>query len=409
MISSFSKKCDQWSQYSAVILSGMIPISTTGTNIILPVLVLLWFLAGSIQEKTQLIFKHPITKMILIFFGLYVIGSVYSQGPLSDSFALLSKMSKLLYIPFLLPLFSQPALRKGACLSFIGAMLLTLLLSFCKYYEWFPISLGLRHTEACVFKDHIDTNLLMAFAAFLLAHYAFDSAVGKITRYGILLLVGLLTFYIGFMSEGRSGQVIFVALLFTFFIQQFRLKGLLYSVLCIGLLGGTVGLYSDNFQKRWIPQASIQNTTSPSTWTPDVSISQRREFFQHALALANERPWFGFGTGSFKTVYGEHVNQYQLDWKTNNPHGEYLNVYFQLGLMGLLGILALFGILLKISFQLPGLERMFAQGLCVAIGVGCLGNSWLMDFTAGHFFVLFTALCFGAWQKKVITHENSSI
>jgi len=164
--------------------------------------------------------------------------------------------------------------------------------------------------------------------------------------------------------------------------------------------------FKENIEKEMMKLHEINIERSKHTakiyeqteWTPDVSISQRREFFNHTVTLANQHPWFGFGTGSFKTVYGEHVRANQLE-KTNNPHGEYLNIYFQLGIMGLVGIVVLFGMLLKISFQLPRPERLVSQGLLVAIGIGCLANSWLMDFTAGYFFVLFTALCFGAWQK----------
>lgn len=391
--SNFQKKCDLLSHYAAVSLAFIVPISTTGTNIVLPVLVLLWFLAGSLQEKVKLIFENPVTKVILSFFALYIVGSLYSVGPIEDRLALLSKMSKLLYIPFLLPMFREAKWRQAAYVSFIFSILFTLVLSFCKYYEWVPLPLGLRHTSACVFKDHIDTNLLMAFSSFLLVHYAVRQNADNWVRYGLLCLVLLLTFYVGFMSEGRSGQVIFIALLFTFFLQHFHWKGLLYGVIGFSLLGSVVFMHSHNFQKRWVPQE-----VTDTRWQPDPSIGQRREFFKETLALANQHPWFGFGTGSFKTVYRAHTEANQLE-KTNNPHGEYLNIYFQLGLMGLVGSIGFFLMLLKISFQLPSLERIFAQGLLVAIGVGCLANSWLMDFTAGHFFVLFAALCFGAWQK----------
>lgn len=356
----FQKKCDLWSHYAAVALSAMIPISTTGTHIILLTLILLWFLAGSITVKTRIIFEHPITKVILLFLGLYGIGSLYSVGPLSDSLALCKKMSKLLYIPFLLPLFKDTLWRRAAFNAFIASMLLTLMLSFCKYYEWISLPLGLRHTDACVFKDHIDTNLLMAFTTFLLMHYGFNKTMQWWVRGILWCTVGLLTFYVWFMSEGRTGQVIYVALLLTFFIQRFRLKGILYGFICMSLLAGIVYVYSSNFQKRWAPEALTH-----SHWMPDASIRQRREFLEHTLMLAFKRPWFGFGTGSFKTVYAQHVREHLLD-KTNNPHGEYLHIYFQLGLVGLLGILGFFGMLLKTSFELPLIERMFAQGLCVA-------------------------------------------
>jgi O-antigen ligase len=394
--SVFQQKCNNLAHYLAVGLACFIPISTSGTNIILSLLVLFWFLGGAIQEKVRIIFSNPVTKMILWFFGLYLIGSLYSVGPLEDRMALLSKMGKLLYIPFLLPLFGQQKWRTAAYGGFIGVMLFTFVLALCKYYQCIPLPLGLRHTDACVFKDHIDTNLLMAFEIFLLVHYAFSNAVSAIwMRCGLLALTTMLIYYVGFMSEGRSGQVVFVALIFTFCIQRFRLKGVLYGFLILSMIGSLVWWNSATFQKRWIPQDKTQ-----IEWTPDVSISQRREFFKHSLMLANQHPWFGFGTGSFKSVYGAHVAEYQLE-KRDNPHGEYLNIYFQLGLMGIAGIILLFGLLFKTSFQLPKPDRFIAQGLLVAIGVGCLGNSWLMDFTAGHFFVVFTALCFGAWQKII--------
>lgn len=389
------QRCNIVAHYLAVALAWTIPVSTSGTNIALSLLVLFWFLGGDIKEKARIIFLNPITKMILWFFGLYILGSLYSVGPLDDRLALLSKMSKLLYIPFLLPLFTKAKWRVAAYGGFIGMMLLTFVLALCKYYEWIPVPLGLRHTEACVFKDHIDTNLLMAFVIFLLVHYAFSQNLRTVMRYGILVLAALLTYYLGFMSEGRSGQVVFVALIFTFCIQRFRLKGLIYGFLTFSVIGSLFLWNSATFQKRWIPQDKTQ-----AEWTPDPSISLRKEFFKHSLLLANQHPWFGFGTGSFKSVYGAYVEAHQLV-KRDNPHGEYLNIYFQLGLMGVSGILLLFGLLFKTSFQLPQSDRFIAQGLLVAIGVGCLGNSWLMDFTAGHFFVVFTALCFGTWQKII--------
>src|SRR5437868_4938131 len=141
---AFQQKCNQWAHYLAVGLACTIPVSTSGTNVVLSLLVLFWFLGGELQKKVQIIFLNPITKIILCFFGLYIIGSLYSVGPLEDRMALLSKMSKLLYIPFLLPLFAESKWRVAAYVGFIGMMLLTFVLALCKYYQFMPLPLGLR-------------------------------------------------------------------------------------------------------------------------------------------------------------------------------------------------------------------------------------------------------------------------
>jgi O-antigen ligase len=85
---------------------------------------------------------------------------------------------------------------------------------------------------------------------------------------------------------------------------------------------------------------------------------------------------------------------------TRNPHNEYINILFQLGIFGVTAFVGFFCFLFKRSFALPCPEKWFAQGIILAIAIGCLANSWLMDFTSGYFFVMIVAFCFGALNVK---------
>jgi O-antigen ligase len=83
---------------------------------------------------------------------------------------------------------------------------------------------------------------------------------------------------------------------------------------------------------------------------------------------------------------------------TNNPHNEYLNILIQVGLLGLGVFLGFLYTLFKASLMLKSPSQWFAQGLVLAMAVGCLANSWIMDFTSGYFFVMLIAFCFGGLQ-----------
>lgn len=399
----------------AVLLGLMIPISTSLTNIVLTGLIISWFLAGHLQEKAQYIFRHPVAKLCFGFFGVFLIGCLYSNAPFNDMQDSLWKMSKLLYLPFLLPLMREENWRKMALWAFTTAMLLTLVLSLLKMYGGF--NLASRHTAACVFKNHIDTNLMMAFATFFIGHAVVLGQNIKVRFLG-LALIALMSFYVLWMSEGRSGYIIFSALWILFFFQKFRFKHFMFGALtlCILLASATFG--STRFQDRF--NAAIQETLEyqADNSNSETSLGARIEFAMESWHLIQQKLWWGFGTGSFKQVYAEHAKSNALS-PTRNPHNEYVNVMLQLGILGLITLVGLFYGMLKLSFRLPRFERDLVQGVLMAIMLGCLANSWLMDFTSGYFFVALSAFCFGALplsHKKdlkdlqdlhVSTHESA--
>src|SRR5687767_7301496 len=99
---SLETQAERVNKYCAVLLGALIPISTLATHIVLSVFMLSWFLAGNLSAKLKVIWEHPVAKAFLFLFGIFVIGNFYSVAPLEDRIALLRKMTKLLYLPFLL-------------------------------------------------------------------------------------------------------------------------------------------------------------------------------------------------------------------------------------------------------------------------------------------------------------------
>lgn len=394
--STFQESCDLFSKQCAVLFGFVVPVSTLATHVVLFFLMASWFLAGNLKEKVAYILNHPVARLTLVLFGIFVIGTLYSEASSANRLGMLQKMSKLLYVPLILPIMQEEKWRRAALFAFLSAMLLTLGLSLLKIYGGLSIFTNARLTITCVFKDSIFTNLMMAFASFMVGHLLLNQTNVLIRAVLGILLVGLV-FYILFMSIGRSGYVVFVVLWLLWAVQRASFKGVVIGFLGLGILLSLAYFNSYPFKERLllVKQDVVQYEIGNSR----TSIGERLEFLNQTWQLSKQRLWFGHGTGSFKEVYQNHSAVHELI-PTRNPHDEYINILFQLGFFGLTVFVGYFLFLFKWSFMLPRSEKWFAQGIILAMVTGCFANSWLMDFTSGYFFVMILAFCFGALNLK---------
>jgi O-antigen ligase len=205
------------------------------------------------------------------------------------------------------------------------------------------------------------------------------------------------------MATGRSGYVVFMALIALFCVQKMRLKGLLIASLSLVVLVGSALLFSGVFKAR-VNQAITEFKTYHAT--SQTSVGLRMGFVKNSLQLIKAHPIIGTGTGSFTTEY----NQLNLppELQIRNPHNEYLHIGVQFGIIGIVLLLTLFGMQLWFSRRLADPWQSIAQAVIVAIMVGSCANSWLLDMTAGHFYAYFIALTFAS-LKPVGTGRDLSV
>jgi len=117
--------------------------------------------------------------------------------------------------------------------------------------------------------------------------------------------------------------------------------------------------------------------------------------------LITAHPLVGVGTGSFAQAYGEMVTESSAV-KPAHPHNQYLLTAADIGVAGvglLLGSLAW----LWWWFRAGGghLYAQLGQGVVIAVAVGCVFNSFLIDHTEGLFFawVVSAALAANAGEE----------
>ena len=242
-----------------------------------------------------------------------------------------------------------------------------------------------------LFTNHINTSFFMAFAAFLLAHRC-----GNPGKLRWLYIIGLLLtcYQLFFLNEGRTGYVVFTALLCLFLWQKFNWKGLLSAVAVVPLLFCLIWLLSPDFKDR-ISMISADMHHYQEKKLADNSVGLRVQFTKHSFELIKYHPWFGVGAGGFQQAYRQHFPPDPGFANLNNPQNEFLMIGVQLGALGIFVFLSFFYWQWRCSYALEPIMQPLAQGLVVAFVVGSWSDTFLYLAYTGYFFIYFTALFYG--------------
>jgi O-antigen ligase len=371
----------------AVALAFFIPLSNTVTTV-LSLLLAIFCVLGMDRTRIKDTLKHPITIAVFVIVGLYLLGALYT---IADSTAISQawrKVGRLLYIPLLIPLFVNPIWRRYVTIAYLAAVVISVIAVFCVGH--------------LVFKDNIFTSLFVAFAVFILAHYTFS-----FPRYRWLTLPALifLVYYLLFVSIGRTGQILFFMLYALFCWQRFYadLKSMSGAVLLLAaLLSCVVVLPSTFIARQAIAAHEVQHYfRDRNAPVNDSSMGTRITFARNAFELVKQRPIFGWGSGSFAEAYAQRFPESKHNGTyTVNPHNQYLLIWVELGIVGLVSLLFLFFSLAREFWRSKDLDARLGMGLVTAISLGCLVNSWLLDYASMFFFVVFAGVLAGAAKIK---------
>jgi len=377
-----------------ILLGFFLPISTAAVNILMPLMIITLAFEKEYRKKWQILKTHPIAMSSLLFFSFILLAMSYTSASLSQSLYIVDKYKELLYISFFILLFQNKQLQKAALYSFLTSITVMLLLSY--FVVLFEINIA-KATVAhpYLFKNYITQSILTTIAAYFLTILSIEY---KKYRIWLLLIVLLAVFNLIFMSHGRIGYVLFAVLSLLLFFQFYRLKGMLIGGVIISVLITMAYLTSDVLQQR-INKVFL-DLEAYQQGEMETSIGLRTEYYRHSFALFMQHPFIGTGTGSFEPRYAGLAVKEKTP-VTTNPHNEYLMAAVQWGSVGLFLLLWLFFQLWRTSFYLSQQYVWMAQGLVVAIAVGCLFNSLLLDSTEGHLFALFVGIYYANLKQRI--------
>lgn len=375
------------SGWAAAALGFSLPISTSLDGILLVITVAAWTISGAFSELPKIARENRLMLLLPGVFALIAFGMVHGVVPFGERVKSLWKYDDLLLPLVFIPLFLDSYVRERGLWAFGLAMGLTLLISLGLAVEWIPKS-SWFHGEpanATVFKEQITHNLLMAFAALLFAEVGRRASVPW-QRYGLAVLAICAVIDVFMLVQGRTGQLVLCVLMIVWSARSIGLRGLAVGAMAVAILVVLSYAVSPVFQKRVEKTVEEFEKAQVQTVAPvGSSVGLRMEWYQRTTELIAAHPATGVGTGSFAQAYAKLVAE-PMAVKPAHPHNQYLLTASELGAVGAALLPGVFGILWwKFRSADASLYGVLGQGIVIALAIGCVFNSLLIDHTEGLF------------------------
>jgi O-antigen ligase len=238
-----------------------------------------------------------------------------------------------------------------------------------------------------------DFFLIGAILAVPMVHGATSPAV-KLAGLGICLLLLLTTV----LTASRFGIVLgLIPLLFLAAPSLFRGKAR-GAMLGVALIAGLAGVYAFS--------TSNYNLSRNIDRFNDIAEDARPEIWKHSMAAASEYFPVGTGLGTFVPVYSRGES---LDYVTasfvNHAHNDYIEIFMELGIVGLAGIFAYLAVYVFASYKsvISRDSSQCAYGLCLLVLILHSSVDYpLRNLSLMIFFGLFSGLFLSRLRKNCV-------
>ena len=345
-----NKLANQFQQILFILLGVTIPISIAITNLIIGLIGLCWILEGNFKNKLNVIKSSKWMLSIFALIGLYALGMFWGEQHLNAAWQF-QRLALLLVFPVFLTLDLKQKTIKNAVkvfliTTFLSALIArainsTLILPLDEYFSFLDYKWGVS-----AFIKYNYHNVLLALA-FTMSLYIL---LERKTKSPSLLLLFIVAYAISIFTErGRAGQVIFnlVSIFYIIYYninRKYTLRGFLLLLLLFSfqfIIYNSTSAYKDRLDSL---STVIQNNGEGTGFIDGEGVVDdiRYVFIRESLSKIFEKPLLGHGTGSFGTIFENEVNSGHYFDKQTTPHNQYLYVWFELGILGLLLLLSIF-------------------------------------------------------------------
>ena len=326
-----------------VLLGVAIPTSIAASGIIMGFLALLWIFEGGFNEKLKQIISSKWMLAVLALISYYGLAMLWGDNHENSSWIFQRIPLLLMFIVFATANFKQKAFKFGTIAflitTFISA-LIAIAIDFGIIQELYNYTnmISLNNDHKSVFIKYNYHNLLLAFSALL----CFYLLIEKQTKYPIILLLFILIYGWSIFSEaGRAGHLIFILFFILYSAYYIKQKALIVLVL-LGLLSVIlIGAYKFSHPFKVRIDEGVEVVLNKGK-RPGKIKDIRYVFVQESISYIKEKPFLGYGTGSFGTIFNREVKSGHKFHTHTTPHNNYLYVWFELGIVGLILLLSIF-------------------------------------------------------------------
>jgi O-antigen ligase len=332
--------------------------------------------------------RQPLALLALAFWALVAIGVAYSVAPPSESLGILVSWRRILLLVIGLALFDDPAWKQRLALVFVAVATAFAAASYIAAI----LDVQLRYLPGVVMRSHSLQGMIFSVAAFVSAALAGGATLPSRVRSALAIAAVLLVANVAFITPGRSGYVVLLVLALALGVGLSAFRGRQRMAFGAGALAVTAMLaVSPVVQQR--VNLALEEAATYEQGSEISSVGERIIYMRNAVALIQERPIFGHGTGAFATAYGRLVEgrSGREGIKIHDPHNQYLNIAAQHGLAGL----ALFLAVLAAAFarKAPAPYRLLGLSVLAAWCMTSLFSSHFSTFAEGRFIWLWLGVC----------------
>jgi O-antigen ligase len=232
------------------------------------------------------------------------------------------------------------------------------------------------------YNDHTAYGAILAFFLPVLAGFSFSKEFSSTSRWLSMLAFGVVALAL-FLSYSRAAWVSVTASLMVFLVVRFKIKFRYLFITFATLVAlfftfrwQIIDALEDNKQDS--SQDFIEHIQSIANISSDASNLERINRWQSAIRLFNEKPFFGWGPGTYQFVYAPFQRSKEKTIISTNAgdlgaaHSEYLGPLAESGVLGMLTFLGIVIAVLYTGIQLYGRSRdpkIKVTALCVILGL----------------------------------------
>lgn len=399
--------------YLFIAYAFLLPLSRNLSNIIFTAIIILFFIDGDIKNKLRFIIKDKVISAILIFIFMHIfwlLGTddfLYAKDKLSE-------MKHFIAIIIIVTMVKKEFIFRIIS-AFIISMLFSELVSYMIFFGFLePINNATKENPVPFMLNHslYSTFLALALGILLYSLFKKDFKTSKLALFISLFFTITISFNILIISS-RLGYVLLFATIFSMtiiFYGKYLVRAILSTVMVVAIFYVTAYLNLDTFKER-THQAknNIEKIITKKDFTTSEGI--RAGFWFYSLELLNENPFFGTGTGDHinyvknKIIESKYYNPKPmlniLEGGTNTGlHADYLDIFVQFGLIGLLIFLNIFYQIIRYKTENEHLKALQVI-LVVVMLVQAIPQGMVYLAPINKLFILLLALTLNLYQNKI--------
>lgn len=298
------------------------------------------------------LFKHPVSIAIMINLFWILVTSFTSEIPIVSLKFLLSRLWFVVPFYFFAVLMFK---RIGFIKAFVWAygipLAIVIVYSTANLISWGFDENAVHWVMSPFYNDHTAYGAAISFFVPVLTGFLFLKKINNIEK--TLIFILLILIIIGLvLSYSRAAWISVACALIVALIFIFRIS---YKWIIVGIIALGALVYVTGDQLMWKMEKNKQDSSaklsehvrSISNITSDASNLERINRWNSALRMFKERPFFGWGPGTYQFLYAPFQNSKEKTIiSTNagdrgNAHSEYIGPLTESGVIGLLTVLGI--------------------------------------------------------------------